>query len=181
MNTAPVTRTIYVLVGLPFSGKTTLAAQLVRENDAYLIERDRFLEDLRHDPQTRARVAEEAQSVGQPISRLASIREENARNDVLTRIYVERVRDMILATEKPVVIVDGTHLQALSRSFIRELPGWRTVAVVLPTDAEECIRRLTSSVPTGIRSAITPDLIRRMAAVYEPPGMAEGFDELHSA
>ncbi len=174
----PATKTLYVLVGLPFSGKTTIATQLMKDHDALLIERDRFLESLKGDPVTRARVSMRSRSIDHPVSRLGKTQEENAVNDALTLEYVSRVREAISRTDKPVVILDGTHLQPLSRSFVHGLDGWRRIAIAVGTDVGTCVRRFTSANTEGIRSTITPDLIRRMADVYEPPTQAEGFDEI---
>ncbi|MCC6563668.1 AAA family ATPase [Candidatus Uhrbacteria bacterium] len=177
---ALATKTLYVLSGLPFSGKTTVAKKLMEENDALLIERDRFLESINTEQVSRARIAEHAARITEPVSKLGKTKQENAWNDALTLEYVGRVREAIKHTDKPVVIVDGTHLQPLSRSFIRGLDGWRKIAIPVPTDAETCITRFLGAKTSGIRLTITPELIRNLAQVYEAPTESEGFDEIRT-
>lgn len=177
---APATKTLYVLSGLPFSGKTTIAKKLMEENDALLIERDRFLESINTEPVSRSRVALHASRIIEPVSKLGKTKQENAWNDALTLEYVGRVRELIKQTDKAVVVVDGTHLQPLSRGFIRGLDGWRKIALPVPTDAETCVTRFMGAKTSGIRSTITPELIRSLAQVYEAPTEAEGFDEIRT-
>ena len=174
------TKTLYVLCGLPFSGKTTIATKLMNENDALLIERDRFLEGMKQEPITRARIALQARRIASPVSKLGKTIQENAMNDAITLEYVGRIREALKKTDKNVVIVDGTHLQPLSRSFVEGLEGWTKIALVVQTDAETCVTRFLAAKTTGIRSTITPELIRNMAKVYEPPTEAEGFDEIRT-
>jgi predicted kinase len=173
-----VTKTIYVLIGLPFAGKTTVAASLAT-HDALLIERDRFLEAVQREPETVNRLRMEAAAIAEPISRFDQTIKENAYNDCLTREYVRRVTSLIQNSKAQRVVVDGTHLQPLSRSFIAAFPNAKRIAVLIQTPVEACIARLQSSpVPTGIRASVTPELIRRLSHVYEPPTLAEGFDKI---
>ncbi len=174
------TKTLYVLSGLPFSGKTTIAKKLMEENDALLIERDRFLESINTERVSRARIAERAALISEPVSKLGKTKQENAWNDALTLEYVGRVREAIAQTDKGIVVVDGTHLQPSSRSFIKDLTGWQKIAIQVRTDPETCIKRFLGAKTSGIRSTITPDLIRRMAEVFEPPTDSEGFDEIQT-
>lgn len=175
-----VTKTLYVLCGLPFSGKTTIANKLMQSNDALLIERDRFLVSINREPISRAHIAEQAIKITDPVSKLGKTAKENAWNDALTLEYVSRVRATLAKTEKQTVIVDGTHLHPLSRSFIKGLEGWQKIAIFVNTPAEVCVIRFLGATTTGIRSTITPELIRNMAHVCEPPTEGEGFDEIQT-
>lgn len=174
-----MSRTLYVLCGLPFSGKTTYAGELLRHNAGLLIERDAFLETINHEPETLECLQEEARQVKRPISQLALDQGQNAFNDVLTREYGQRVKRAIQASSATTIVVDGTHLQPLSRAFVKDLQDWRAVAVIVDTDVEECVRRFEQAhVIHGVRSTITSDLIRNMARVFERPALTEGFAEV---
>jgi predicted kinase len=172
------TKSITILIGLPYSGKTTIAKSLLND-DTLLIERDAYLEDVRRDPVLVQQLIEEATRIAQPISRMMPTREANAYNDALTLEYVRRVTKAIQETEKSHVIVDGTHLQPLSRSFIKAFPDARKIAIVMRTDPEDCIQRLQRApMEIGVRSTVTPELIRKMSDVFELPTEGEGFDEI---
>jgi len=174
------TKTLYVLIGLPFSGKTTIATKLMNENDALLIERDRFLESIQNDIVTQARVAIRSRSITEPVSAIYDSKQKNIMNDALTMEYADRVREAVSKTDKRVVIVDGTHLQPLSRSFIRGLSDWHKIALFVRTDAQTCINRFQAAKTSGIRSTITPELIKKMAEIVQQPTESEGFDEIRA-
>lgn len=177
MATNVATRVLYVLSGLPFSGKTTVAKTLLT-NNALLIERDRFLEDIKSEPTTLAALSIKARAITEPVSRLGTTREANAFNDVLTAEYCDRVANAIRGSVAEVIIVDGTHLQRLSRLFICLFPKFHTVAMVVETPPEVCVARLRVTPTSGVRSSVTPDMIQRMATVFERPTTQEGFNEV---
>jgi uridine kinase len=175
META--TRTIYVLSGLPFSGKTTIAKSLLVDG-GLLIERDRFLEEINREPETIARLQQEALMLHEPVSRLAASKLANAFNDALTREYVKRVSSTIQISSAKLIVVDGTHLQPLSRQFIRQINDTVCIALIVDRPFSLCIDRWRSSVTQGVRSTITEDLIRRMQTVFKAPTKEEGFAEI---
>lgn len=144
-----------------------------------MIERDKFLEEIQRDPEAREEIRREADTIAHPISRLFPSREANASNDALTHEYCRRVADQIRSSNRDVIIVDGTHLQPLSRAFIRDSKDVKKIAIVFPPDPETSIARLHEEPPTnGIRKTVTPGLIRRMAEYYETPSMIEGFNDI---
>lgn len=172
------TKRIYVLVGLPFSGKSTYCKQLAPQGECLLIERDTFLEEINNDPETLVRLNEEAMSIEDPVSRMSTDMHRNAFNDALTLEYCRRVVQAITQSSAPTVIVDGTHLQRLSRSFVRELRDAHMTAVVFPTDTALSIKRLQITTLNGVRATVTPEMIQRMSEIYESPTIEEGFDEI---
>ncbi len=174
---ATATKQIYVLCGLPFSGKTTYVQELKQslKGNCLIIERDAFLEQINREEETRERLRLMAKSILRPVSRLASMLEANAFNDALTQEYVQRVQRQIRDTEAAHIIIDGTHLQPLSRAFFDPHIEAKYVAIVLERDPTLCIARWEMTAVVGVRRTITAELIRRMAEVYERPALAEGF------
>ncbi len=174
---AAATKKVIVLCGLPFSGKTTYVKQFLDE-DTLLVERDRILETLNADKHLVEDIKERAKLVEHPTSTLFPTTYDNACNDLLTMAYTEHVAELIKNTTKATIIVDGTHLQPLSRSFIKNIGSVQARAVVMDTSATVCIERLQQGIHSGLRSTVTPSLITKMAAVFEPPTTAEGFEEI---
>ncbi len=168
---------VFVLCGLPFAGKTTTAKSLYKDG-ALLIERDAFLEQINREPETRARLKREAIGITDPISKLSKTVGENAFNDVLTMEYCRRVSEEILHTDALTIIVDGTHLQPLSRSFISQLKNVESTAIVINTPLEICLERLKNSSLSGIRATLTPEMISHMAEAYIAPSLNEGFNKI---
>jgi predicted kinase len=176
-----INRELFVLIGVPFSGKTTIAKRLCREGDL-LLSRDEILEGLYQDTEVISRMKEDAKQIPFPRSRLFSTGVENAFNDLLTTAYVEIVADLFRKSGAPRVIVDGTHLQALSRSFVAEASkSMRCVAFWMNVSVDECVFRFHSSRElVGIRSTLTEKKIREMNDYLEIPTRFEGFDEIRN-
>ncbi len=168
---------LFVLSGLPFSGKTTWAREFVGDSVA-IISRDEILEDIQKDVFLQARLLVEAKKILLPESHMFESREKNAWNDVGTREYVRQVTVKILESKDDVVIVDGTHLSRAARAFIATDFGRRKIAVQISTSKDLCIERWRQAIVTGIRSTITEELIQTMDALREDPSKSEGFDEI---
>lgn len=178
MTTWDAIKTVFVLVGLPCSGKTTVAQRLRQETDE-ILERDAFLERIGKDVQIMEELSRKASTISQPCSRAFPTPIQNALNDVLTQEYNRHITACINSSSSKRYIVDGTHLHPLSRAFIRGLRNTRAIALVLDTDPTECIRRL-KHIParTGIRQTLTPKIIQRLAKFAEPPTCSEGFSQI---
>ncbi|MEK7105571.1 MAG: AAA family ATPase [Patescibacteria group bacterium] len=175
------TKRLIVLCGLPFSGKTSYTKTL--SQPFLLIARDAYLHDINQDPVLLQRLRQEASELkAQLKSTLFATQEENAFNDLVTKEYVHRVENVIFSSSDDVVVVDGTHLQRLSRSFIRAFPDREKVAVVIDTPLEECVRRFrnTNSADqfSGLRSSLTEQKLRDLARIFERPTEDEGFDQI---
>ena len=177
-------KTVYVLCGLPFAGKTTHAQEIMKDRASrgertLLIERDAFLESINHESETQTRLREEARLVKKPLSILAPTHEANALNDVLSCEYCVRVKRAIRETSATSIIVDGTHLQPISRAFFDPSVDVRYVAIVFPLEPHRSIERWQKASRVGIRRTITAELIQRMATIFQYPTLQEGFDEIH--
>lgn len=171
------TKKLFVLIGLPFSGKTTWAREFVGDSVA-IISRDVILENMQKDVSMRTRLLIEAQNILVPESHMFDSREKNAWNDVGTREYIRHVSEKICASGEDVVIVDGTHLSKDSRKFVAMDFGRKKIALVIGTSKDVCIDRWRHARTSGIRSSITEDLIQKMDALREEPSETEGFDEI---
>lgn len=171
------TKKLFVLVGLPFSGKTTWAREFVGDS-ATIISRDEILEHINKDVALRARLFVQSQSIVRPESKIFDEKEKNAWNDVVTKEYVVQVIQKIQKCESDVVIVDGTHLSKASRKFVATDFGRRKIAVQISTPKDLCIGRWRQATLIGIRSSITEELIQKMDVLRENPSESEGFDEI---
>lgn len=168
---------LFVLIGLPFSGKTTWAQEFAGDSVS-IIFRDKILEDMQKDVSTRMRLLIEAQKILVPESQMFDSKEKNTWNDVGTREYVRQVQEKICSSEENVVIVDGTHLSTASRKFVTRDFGRTKIAVQISTPKDFCIERWRQARTSGIRSSITEELIQKMDALREEPEFSEGFDKI---
>lgn len=171
------TKELWVVVGLPFSGKTTFT-KTIQPEKADVISRDAILESINHDNVLRQKLFFKAQTINQPESVLFSTTKENAWNDVVTEEYVRRVTEKVQKSEKEKVIVDGTHLSVASRRFIKNILDRKIIAIIMYTPKDVCLVRFRGAQLQGIRSTITEKLIERMDEVKVLPTLQEGFDEI---
>ncbi|MBP9719496.1 MAG: ATP-binding protein [Candidatus Levybacteria bacterium] len=171
------TKLLFVLVGLPFSGKTTWAEKYSSEFKE-IISRDEILNAINRDTALRQYLFLEAKKIIEPVSQIYLSKEQNAWNDVVTSEYVKQVKEKICNSISDVVIVDGTHLSLESRKFIAEGYGRKKIAIVFETPKEVCIERWKKGIVTGVRSTITEDLIDKMDNLRIFPQKTEGFDEV---
>ncbi len=171
------TKKLFVLIGLPFSGKTTWAREFLGDS-VTIISRDEILENMQKDLSIRMRLLVEAQKILVPESQMFESKEKNTWNDVGTREYIRQVQEKIRSSEENVVIVDGTHLSITSRKFVAIDFGRRKIAVQISTSKDLCLDRWRQTHTSGIRSSITEELIQKMDALREDPSKSEGFDEI---
>lgn len=179
-----VTKTLIVLSGLPYSGKSTIAAQL-KERGGVVLARDAIVEALLADPVKQMVAKNLAEQITNPVSKyytqengVTNPVQANALNDAQTVLYVNEMIELIRSSPADTIICDGTHLQKLSRAFIQQFPDYRKIAIAVKTTPEVCIDRLTEAPSTGFRATVTPAMIRRLAEIAEWPTAEEGFDEV---
>ena len=190
---------LYVLCGLPFSGKTTFARSIPH---AEIISRDAIMEQILASVELMRNAKNRAGEIINPVSRLYQTKEQNALNDAITELYTTEVQTRLQKSTSGVVIVDGLHLQPLSRAFIHSLPSTQKIAVIFTTPLEICIERFNQSfnnknlgtpqysLPTPtlntltpsiqLRSTLSPAVISRLAAMFELPTLSEGFDRIET-
>ncbi len=171
------TKLLFVLVGLPFSGKTTWAEKYSLDSKE-IISRDEILNSINRDTALRQYLFLEAKKIRTPLSKIYLSPEQNAWNDVVTAEYVKQIQEKIRFSPAEVVIVDGTHLSLESRKFVAQDFGRKKIAVVFHTPKKTCLKRWKNSSVTGVRSTITEELIEKMDSLGILPEKIEGFDEI---
>lgn len=171
------TKELWVMVGLPFSGKTTFT-QSFNSQTTEILSRDTILENINKDILLRQKLFLKARSILKPESFIYSTPEENVWNDVVTEEYVRQITEKIKKSQKEVVIVDGTHLSEASRRFVKNILDRKIIAIIMYTPKHMCLMRFRGAQIQGIRSTITEKLIERMDEVKVLPTLQEGFDEI---
>jgi predicted kinase len=149
--------TLYVLSGLPGAGKSTWARKNAGRLQAVIVCSD----DVRRDFQADGR---------------------DPLDGDLVFAEVERRARCLLEADRS-VILDATHFQRRYRTYVRRVVngiGVRRVAILFDVPLETCLARNAgrSSLAFGDRQ-MTDELVRGLAAVFEPPGDDE-FDEVIS-
>lgn len=145
-----MTTTVYMLIGLPGSGKSTIAANLAEKYMADIYNADSIREELYGD----------ASIQGNP-------------QEVFGKLYM-RARDDV-SIGRP-VILDNTNITKKVRK--KAMNAFRNcdvryVAVWIETNIEECKKRNAS------RERVVPEwVIDRMASQFQEPTLMEGFDDI---
>lgn len=144
--------TIYVMVGLPASGKTTYANMLCKENpDIIIHSSDKLREELYGDITTQ---------------------EHNA--DIFVELHKRIKHDLSVGKN---VIYDATNIsKKRRRAFLSELKNikCKKICVCMATPYECCLdynKERNRHVPE--------DVIKRMYTHWCPPSLDEGFDEVN--
>jgi len=147
---------LYVLIGVPGSGKSTWAANQEWATDCAYVSTDKFVDAYAHTAgKTYTEVFKEA----------------------MPRAVELMAMEVLLAREQGKDIIwDQTSTTVSSRTKkFRMLPDYYTIAVVFPTpEADELTRRLASR-PGKI---IPQEVIEAMIENWEDPTLEEGFDEI---
>lgn len=141
---------LYVMMGLPGCGKSTLAKAIAEATSGVIV----CLDDIREE------LFGNASEQGNPVK----------------VVGISRARMQKSLEEGKTVIYDATNLRRAYRRDILNLmrPYSETITcLVVETPIEECIRRNNS------RSRVVPEgVIRRMAEKSSPVGADEGFDKV---
>lgn len=147
---------LYLLVGVPGSGKSTWIANQIWALGLTVVSTDVFVEDhARSQGKTYAEVFESYMPTA--VSRMVD-QVEFAREHGHTIIWDQT----------------STTVQSRARKF-RMLPDYQHIAVVFPTpESEELTRRLAARPD----KTIPPEVIERMIADWQEPTLEEGFDEI---
>lgn len=150
--------TLYVLVGVPGSGKSTWVKNQVWANDCVVVSTDEFVEEY-------------AKSVGKTYSDVFQEYMPTAVNLMAAKVVDARDSDKN-------IIWDQTSTTVITRAKkLRMLPNYYKIAVVFKTpEKEELDRRLNSR-----DGKVIPDHVSEVMASQlknEPPTLDEGFDEI---
>jgi predicted kinase len=150
---------LYVLIGVPGSGKSTWVANQTWANDCCIISTDFWVE-------------EEAKRVGKTYSEIFK--------DYMPRAVELMAANVVSAREmKHDIIWDQTSTTVSSRTRkFRMLPDYYAIAVVFRTPEQTELARRLSSRPGKV---IPIDVVNNMCKNWEEPTLEEGFDEIWHA
>ncbi len=143
--------TYYFMIGIPGSGKST-CAEMLASGGAVIVSPDAYRERYRRKSDAEIFAA--------------------ARAEVA--LHLKAGRD---------VVFDATNTIRLHRTeniFAGKPYAERTIAVVMQTPLEECLRRHHERVSRGVRVTLSDETIARMQRQLEsnPPDSMEGFDTI---
>lgn len=140
---------LYMLIGLPASGKSTIAQELSKSEEAIIVSSDEIRQELLgdiNDQTQNARVFEEVE---------------------------KRIKEGLL---KGNVIYDATNINYKKRrAFLQKLNKMqvRKIAVLIATPYEECLRRNAKR-----ERKVPEEVIKRMYFNFYIPQYYEGFDDI---
>lgn len=143
---------IYMMIGLPASGKSTIAEALSEQKNAEIVSSDKIREEV-----------------------LGNINDQSKNSEVF-EIVNKRIVDLIINGQN--AIFDATNINYKKRmNFIKEMkrecPEVKVSAVLVATPYEECLER------NAKRDRKVPeDVIKRMYYSFYVPQYYEGFSEI---
>lgn len=148
--------TLYVLVGVPASGKSTWVKNQVWAKHIPVVSTDRFVE---------AHAEKEGKTYSDVFDGYMPIAVRLMANQVL-----------ICQANKKDIIWDQTSTTVATRAKkIRMLPEYRKIAVVFPTPPIEELKKRLASRPG---KEIPWEVVQNMIDNWEQPTLEEGFDEI---
>ena len=171
---------LLMTIGVPFSGKSSLANQYAADGWE-IIERDTILQEILRSDEflNRLRAALLEQPDGVTEEQLFAL-----KNALCIRMLSDEVKKRVHNSENERFFYDGTNLQKSSRAGILELQneGCCVSAVVLPITREELHARMEAAHASGERDgAFNEQAFAGMAKILsllEEPTSDEGFSEL---
>jgi predicted kinase len=149
---------VYILVGVPASGKSTWIKNQEWAKDCVVVSTDEFVEDYaRECGQTYSEVFEDYMPTAVKLMADKVVRARNDRKDI---------------------IWDQTSTSVSTRAKkFRMLPDYYKIAVVFKTPpASELMKRLASRPGKNIPWEVVSDMAQKLEV--EPPTKEEGFDEI---
>lgn len=143
-------KTMYLLCGLPGSGKSTWAKEQIRENGGVHISRDEI--------------------------RFANVKEDEyyfSKEKEVYKIFTANIQYYLYHSEED-IYVDATHLTKASRNKLFNAldipPDWKVIGVFFDLPLEICIER--NNLRSG-REKVPEDVIRNMARTLRGPSLSE--------
>ena len=146
---------VWLLAGIPGSGKSTWARKMVVERGGVHCSRDEIRFSLLKDGE-----------------------DYFSHEDEVFRIWTDKVRQAIMSPDAGDVFIDATHLTEKSRAkVIDSLPttNYILITVFFDTPLETCLER--NEQRTG-RAYVPPQVIRNMYASFEKDTQY-GFDKVY--
>ena len=156
MGTKQTMSTLYMLVGVPSSGKSTWVEQQLWAKNCVHLSSDKFIDEY-------------AASVGKTYNEVF-----NEYIKTATQLLTKRAITTNVAETN--AIWDQTNLTVKSRSKkLKLFPCYKKIAVVFATpDSAELARRLASRPGKTISDAV----MASMTSIFQMPTEEEGFDEI---
>ena len=171
---------LVMTIGLPFSGKSTLAKEYAARGYS-VISRDALLEKI-------IKSDGFSQAVNSRIAELFATESPaelwQIKNQVALEMLTAEVNQLVITGNEQKFFYDGTNIQRVSRTGVLALreQGVKITGIVLPVPIEELLRRAETIYKTGERDGNFNEEgfagLIRMLELAEEPQQAEGFDEL---
>lgn len=147
--------TVYMLIGVPGSGKSTWVSKNIGPDTVYASSDDYIEKYAKKVGKTYSEVFDEV--IGQAQQHMT-----------------QQVKQAVEAGKD--IIWDQTNTSAKARlRKLRMLPGYRAVAVVFPTPPKDVLDARLAARPG---KSIPDNVMQRMINSLEMPSKAEGFDEI---
>lgn len=156
--------TVYMLIGLPGSGKSTYAEKLAKDEDAIIVSTDKIREELFGDEAIQ----------------------ENERYNNNTVFSLAYTRIKIAMLEGKNIIFDATNINRKKRKYFLEILSkeyfwslrntdytYRFHAILIATPYEKCLENNLNR-----RRVVPEEVIKRMMCNFEVPMKFEGWDEI---
>jgi len=145
--------TLYMMIGLPSSGKSTHAQRLIRDHkDSVIFSSDELRQEL-----------------------FGDINDQNHNAEVFAELH-KRIKSALSSGKYDYVVYDATNINSRRRAeFLRDIKSidCYKVAVVMATPYEVCLRQ------NWCRERRVPDeVIRRMYMSWQTPAYFEGWDDI---
>lgn len=148
---------LYVLIGLPCSGKSTYIKQHFSDNNHVIVSFDAVVEDW-------------AQKEGKTYDQVWG------RNFSLVKKICKEKYEKAIKEGKNIVI-DNTNLKPKARALYPPPPGYKKIGIVFTTDTNTLQKRLIMrSKEQG--KTIPSNVIEQMKNNFSYPSKSEGFEEL---
>ncbi|MFC1598659.1 AAA family ATPase [Patescibacteria group bacterium] len=170
---------VLMTIGLPFSGKSSLAAEY-RKKGWQIIERDKILAQVINSQEFQAQTQDY-------MSANENLPEEclfEFKNRLAIEMLNKELQKIILDSDNDNIFYDGTNLQKASRAGVLELKqsGVEVNGVFLDVPINEIIDRAKKvyeeDEPTGEFNEKAIFSLQRMYEMFEEPETSEGFNKL---
>lgn len=141
--------TLYIMCGIPGSGKSTIAKSISEEKGSMIICPDSIRKEL------------------------TGREEEQSKNPEVFALAYERTEKALLQGES--VVFDATNISKRDRKNFLDRLGFdhEVIAIVVSADLSTCLRRNAER-----QRNVPEDVIRRMHERFEMPDLSEGFDKI---
>lgn len=155
-NTELAVPKLYMLVGVPGSGKSTWIKNQIWALGLTVVSTDVFVQD-------------HARSQGKTYSEVFADYMPTAVSRMVDQVEFAREHGHTIIWDQT-----STTVQSRARKF-RMLPNYQHIAVVFPTPNPE---ELASRLAARLSKTIPPWVIERMIADWQEPDLSEGFKEI---